>query len=253
MSHDLPTIFGAGLFDSNERFPDLTVTNPRKVKKYELEYFFEDGGCAVINGEKHLLQAGHILLARPDDIRYSYLPFACKYVRFIATDAQQIAALESISSFCRVNESQKVEKLITQIIAHTYSPTPFDNMTAAAELITLLHLIQNDTKQEPTIVLKAQQFIETHCCDELSTEIIADACNISVSYLHKLFKTALNTTPGEYLLRCRISAARDLLINTDQSLNDIAYNCGFGSQSYFSCCFKKCVGVSPKDFRKSTG
>lgn len=247
----MPVILGAGLFDSRERFPKLTVTASRTVETYELEYFYEDGGVAVMNGKEYPIKAGSMLLAKPGDVRFSRLPFTCKFVHFTVTDPRLIAALEGISSIHRLPNVKEAEAKISSVISLFYSVNPFDNMAAAAEIITLVHLLSSEVSEGISVALKAQRFIEGNFRSELSTGTIAAACDISVPYLHKLFRNALNTTPGEYLLSCRIGAARDLLINTDLPLQEIAYRCGFNSQSYFSDCFKKNVGVSPRDFRKN--
>ena len=97
---------------------------------------------------------------------------------------------------------------------------------------------------------KLKEIVKVHK-ENISVEEISAACNISPAYLHKIFKNTLSITPGNYLLNIRISAAQNLLVNTHQSLIEIAFNCGFNSQSYFSDCFKKNIGVTPKDFRKN--
>lgn len=251
MSYQMPVILGAGLFDSRERFPKLTVTTPRRVEAYELEYFYEDGGVSVMNGREYPIKAGSLLLAKPGDIRCSRLPFTCKFVHFRVTEPRLAAALEGISSFYRIPNAKKAEALVSSVISLFYSANPFDNIAAAAELITLVHLLGSEINEGVSIVLKAQKFIQNNFRGDLSTNAIAAACDISVPYLHKLFRSALNTTPGEYLLSCRLGAARDMLINTDLPLQEIASSCGFNSQSYFSDCFKKNVGISPRDYRRN--
>lgn len=252
MKHELPILSGAGLFDSKICFPSLIVTSPRKVMTYELEYFYEEGGVSVINGKAYPIKSGNILIAKPGDIRYSHLPFTCHYLHFSVTDKQLIACLESMDTVSNITDKKKVHDLFSSIATYFYSVNPLDNITAAAQLILLLHFAGNHKTEEISAVGKAQKYIEYNFQEELTAESIAAACNISTSYLYKLFSTALDTTPGEYLLNCRICAARDLLANTTLSLNEIAFDCGFHSQSYFSDCFKKRVGISPREFRKQT-
>lgn len=251
MKHTLPIILGAGLFDSNQQFPKLTVTAPRTAQTYELEYFFEDGGISVLNGREFPIKRGNVLFAKPGDVRYSHLPFTCKFLHFTVEDPLLTTALDSLRSFFPVTDLQKTDAQFSSVISHFYSVNRFDNITAAAELISLLHLLGSQTTQSLSTILRAQRFIEINFRDDLSTECIAKACDVSVSYLHRLFKTSLGITPGTYLLSCRIRAARDLLINTSLPLSEIAALCGFNSQSYFSDCFKKNVGTTPNAFRKN--
>lgn len=251
MSQELPIILSAGLFDSNTRFADLTVTHPRTVNAYELEYFFESGGTAVIDDRTYPIKRGNVLFAKPGAIRYSHLPFTCKFLHFTATDPILLSVLESLPPVFPVSDPKKVEESICQIIALFYSVHPFDNLRAQAELICLLHQLGCHTDEVAGTVNLAQRFISENFQTPLTTESIAQACGVSNSYLHKLFKTLLNTTPGAYLLSCRISAARDLLANTSLPMGEVAFRCGFNSQSYFSDCFKRNVGQSPLEFRKN--
>ena len=75
-------------------------------------------------------------------------------------------------------------------------------------------------------------------------------CNLSPSYLTKIFKENFKTTPVQYLIKYRIEMACRLLQRSDMRIEDIALQTGFGSGNYFSRIFKSVVGVSPKDYRK---
>ena len=68
--------------------------------------------------------------------------------------------------------------------------------------------------------------------------------------LHKLFTEYYGITPSDYILKIRISAAKQLLITKDDSIARIAADCGFSSQSYFNYSFKKQTGLSPLKYRK---
>lgn len=251
MEQKLPVILGAGLFDSTNRFGSLLKSTPREVKTYELEYFFENGGVSVVNGEEYPVRSGHILFASPGDIRYSFLPFKCKFIHFSILDPHIKASTYTIPKNFQL-ELPNISDTFTRITSHFYSANPFDNIVASAELVSLLHTLNKQCNESQDIIAKAKDFIKNNYQYELTTDAIANACHISAPYLHKLFRNRLNMTPGEYLFNCRIYAARDMLSNTNLSLHDIALNCGFHSQSYFSKCFKQKNGFSPKDFRQNS-
>ena len=251
MKHDLPIILGAGIYNSFDRHPKKTVTNKRIVKTYELEYFFESGGKSVINGKEYPIKRGNLLFARPGDVRYSHLPFTCKYIHFDVKDAQLCSLLETINSVRVSPDSSKTDKRISRIISDFYSANKFDNLSASAELISLLRDLSVGV-EELSVLSVAQRFIESNFSEDISTEDIARESNISISYLHKIFKNGLDTSPGEYLTQIRISAAKEMLANSNLSLSEIAIRSGFNSQSYFSDSFKRQVGLSPSEFRKSS-
>ena len=80
MNMGLPTVSGAGFFDSHQKFPQLTLTPWRIVEEYEFELFLNDKGNAFINQEEYSIKHGAILLAKPGDRRRSRLPFSCYFV-----------------------------------------------------------------------------------------------------------------------------------------------------------------------------
>lgn len=242
-------ILSAGLFDSQLRFPQSTVTQPRKVETYELEYFFEDGGTSILNGRYIPIRRGSCLLAKPGDVRRSQLPFTCKFLHFAINDPVLTAALDAVEAVSQPGDPTALEAAFSEVIGLHFSANPFDNRCAPAKLLCLLHQLCTASGEHQTAVAKAQQYIARNYSGNLTAATIAAACDISVSYLYRLFQTALDCTPGEYLLSCRISAARELLVNTGLSLNEIAFRCGFNSQSYFSDCFKRRVGISPSAYR----
>lgn len=66
----------------------------------------------------------------------------------------------------------------------------------------------------------------------------------------KLFRTGTGMTPNDYLLRCRIRKASELLTYPEMSITDIAYETGFSSSQNFSKVFKKYTGQAPSRHRR---
>jgi len=252
MNYSFPDILTLGTFDSKIAiaYKSLTTTAPRTVLYYELEYFIADGGVSVINGVPYKIKKGSILLAKPGDIRYSHFPIICRFVHFTADDKNLADSINSIKSFSPVSERKKTEDFFSTVSSLFHSGNTIDHMAASAELLLLLRSLTFEQSRNTNIISIAQKFIEDNYHLDLSADSIAEECNVSVSYLHQMFKKRLNTTPGDYLIGCRITAARNLLINTTLPLIDVAFRCGFNSQSYFSYCFKDHTGLSPKDYRK---
>ena len=69
--------------------------------------------------------------------------------------------------------------------------------------------------------------------------------------MHKVFKASTGKTLHEYIEDRRIKKSINLLISTDMTLTEIAYECGFSSQSYFSYAFKRHTGLTPRDYAKN--
>jgi len=97
---------------------------------------------------------------------------------------------------------------------------------------------------------KILAYMETHYCDsELSLESLASSVNFSVSYICALFKKNGNTTFIKHITAIRMEKAKELLSDPGLKIVDIAESLGYADPYYFSHCFKKYAGVSPKEFR----
>ncbi|REK75585.1 AraC family transcriptional regulator [Paenibacillus paeoniae] len=99
------------------------------------------------------------------------------------------------------------------------------------------------------LVSRATRYIETSYSEAITVEGLAEQLGCSSSYLSRLFKKQLGTTPNEYLIRVRVEHASRLLTETKASLQQISLSIGYLDVYYFSRMFKKQTGVSPLRFR----
>ena len=115
-------------------------------------------------------------------------------------------------------------------------------------------MICNDSKLDsvstPDAIKKAMDFMENNFHKQILLQDIAEHVNLSPTYFHKLFKSAVDITPQKYLAELRLSNAKMLLLAKNYSIEEVAERCGFSSLSYFDYQFKKTYGISPVGFRK---
>lgn len=78
----------------------------------------------------------------------------------------------------------------------------------------------------------------------------AKLAGMSPSHFIRCFKAELRVTPNVYYTRLRMEKARLLLRETDLKVREIAARLGYDDPFYFSNVFKKCVGVSPEQYRR---
>lgn len=102
------------------------------------------------------------------------------------------------------------------------------------------------------IVRELQSRFEKNYAEVFSLSTLAAEYHISASHLSHIFKNVTGYAPIEYLLSCRLSAAKRLLSSTDKSIKEIIDLCGFSDESNFSRTFKEKVGMTPTEFRKTT-
>jgi len=106
-----------------------------------------------------------------------------------------------------------------------------------------------DTPQWYGRFSKVLDHIHKHYEEELDIGTLATQAAISQSQLERRFRQLLGTSPGEYILRVRVSASRALLESTDRTIADIALAVGFYDHSHFTRTFKRHMSCSPKDYR----
>lgn len=99
-------------------------------------------------------------------------------------------------------------------------------------------------------IAKGKEYMKQHLEKSVSIEEIAEYVSMSASYFTKAFREATGFSPYEYLLRLRLEKAKELLLQTELPVGEVAYRSGFHSDSNFIYFFKKETGISPLKFRK---
>lgn len=94
-------------------------------------------------------------------------------------------------------------------------------------------------------------FMKKNLHKQVTLGTVADNVHISKSYLSSLLAKHANYSFPELLTQMRIDYAKTLLTETNCSILDISYKCGFNSQSYFCSTFKKIEGCTPTIYRES--
>lgn len=97
----------------------------------------------------------------------------------------------------------------------------------------------------------AVQFVRDNYQKPISLQDAAGAADVNPAYLSYLFKQEMEIGFSNYLQDCRIGCARELLVNTNYKVREIAIMAGFSDYHYFSRTFKKVTGLSPAEFRKN--
>jgi AraC-like DNA-binding protein/ligand-binding sensor protein len=102
---------------------------------------------------------------------------------------------------------------------------------------------------EPPVISRAKQFILDHLTEDLSLGQVASAVHASIFYFCKLFRKVTGITFTEFVSRARIEKAKNLLLNPNLRVSEIAYEVGFQSLTHFNRTFKGIVGESPTEYR----
>lgn len=124
----------------------------------------------------------------------------------------------------------------------------------------IVHLLENYSTTRPNtsecITRKLPQYklqqiidyIHDYIDSDLSLNELANSVQMSPHYFSRLFKETTEFTPHQYVIRCRIERAKDLLKKGKSSIAEIAIKVGFVDQSHLHRYFKRLVGITPKAF-----
>lgn len=114
--------------------------------------------------------------------------------------------------------------------------------------------LDSENRDIPLNILRARRFIEENLdTDTITVGTIADVASLTPQHLIAAFKKHIGMTPSRYLWRMRANRARQLLIHTQYSQSEIAYQCGYRSLPHYSRSIKNLFGMTPAQLRRDMG
>lgn len=124
-----------------------------------------------------------------------------------------------------------------------------------SSLLQCRELVFQNSKSDGNSDLEIQKnmvsFIYQHYVEQISLNEIAASGNVSRSKCCLIFKHYLQQSPVDFLNTFRLKTSCNLLRNTEKSITEIAFSCGFNHLSYFSKLFIKNFGCTPREYRNN--
>ena len=99
-------------------------------------------------------------------------------------------------------------------------------------------------------ISRSMNYIDEHLTEDLRLDDLALVANMSTSYFSHIFKTVNRISPLDYIIRKRIDMAMNELQQTNKSILEIAYSCGFNNTANFNRAFRSKTGLVPSDYRR---
>lgn len=157
-------------------------------------------------------------------------------------------------------ETQELRQMMEQVVREYYNK-PFGFELALRGDLTRLYIwlvrhcsIHNSKSiEEEENTKKLQlilQYLKENYAYNITIQNVANACGIPYYQFSTLFKRITNKKFSDYLLEMRLNYAKTKLMQCDESISNIAMDCGFEYVSYFIQKFKEKHGVTPKEYRK---
>lgn len=195
--------------------------------------FISDKDCAII-----LPMHATYELYNNEGGEFPLINFLCMGDRL--TDEFICIPISNVSSY--LGDFERIKSL-------TFSGT--NRLASLSILYDILYRLANEEHPQNRLLSPVIKYLNNRFCDEdISNTKLAEIANISEVYLRRLFLEVYSTTPRQYVISMRIERAKQLLIDTNDSINDVALRCGFSSIYHFSRAFKDKLRMTPGEFRK---
>ncbi|WP_239615685.1 AraC family transcriptional regulator [Cohnella mopanensis] len=270
-------------------FAEFTVgdrhMNRRNIQLFDL--LVVKKGCLYIGEEerKYEVGAGNALILRPDC--YHYSTDGCKeqtdyyWLHFQTTGAWQatdtipllpspepvdessdsykfdtLAFPLALPQFAKLAQPGKLEEILEQMIAigpeaHLRSSRFKEQLLFQEALQLLAASIESQLATPATACAEqAAAYLRSHYREEITAQALGESLNFHPVYIARCMKKEYGQSPMDYLLRYRIEQSKLMLMQTDHPIARIAEEVGFNQAPYFSSCFLKAEGLSPRQYRQ---
>ncbi len=235
-----------------------------------------DGELEVrLNNKEYVAHKGDIVFVNPETI-HGAIPKDCEYeclifyidfldvptnsCRFFIESVLHNEFMIKDFNLCGDSAIHSAVDDVIEAMKHKSSGYKFKVIGSLYELLGVIvdnHLYK-PTSGESTLyndknipkLKKILTYLRQNYDKQLTLTDMAQAAGMSPKYFCYFFKEMTGKTPVEYLKGFRIEKASRKLLNTDLSVTDIAFSCGFNDLSYFIKTFKSVKNVSPAKFRK---
>ena len=274
-------------FNNRHKKPNYRLSPPHVHSYYEINYVKQGDFRYVIDEAEINIESGDIVIIYPNVIHASYTGKSCSedspsdttvlkfspaflYPQNLGfSDLQHLMLpLNFKGSYAVIHEGDKLHSMLVEHL--TASASEISERAPGYELALRAHVslvysailrelsvseaptpIQSEAKAANLDLIRhAMEYVEEHYSEPITMQQLAKESNVNYYYFSRLFQQYTNQGFRDYLMKYRINKAVRMLLQTNESVTNIAIDCGFETISYFIKKFQEEMGVTPKNFRK---
>lgn len=245
---------------------------------YELYIHVQGGQYFGLDNDLYLLEPNEMIILPPFSMHgiifekpaatyeRAYLNLSPETLQILGCDQidlnsyfQSYAAEGRIMIHLTQDEADRCLSVLDQLQNYVGSDDPVERYAHYALILNFLSTVCYALRRTAAtaspitsnnVIQDVLSYINHHYTESLKISDLAKRFNISDSFLAHRFAKFTNRSVYDYILYRRIMLAKEI-INSDATLNTIAYQCGFNDYSNFLRMFTKIVGKSPAEYRKS--
>lgn len=267
------TYLSSGRFVSYGQQP-----HSKRILKSAVLLLGYSGECPISqDGRENILKKGTFQILFPDNLHYGTAPmsenqshFWCHFLLpdgFFVTDSEDIyetagSNLCILPEFSQITDTEKYFVLFSHMIDEAQRINKKTGFASAINdsyiKILLCSLAQNafevsqqHTNEEHILATKIKEWLRIHATEGISVNDAATALQYNPNYLTQILKAKTGMTMIEYLNNIRLNEAKNLLLNSNKTISEIAYTVGFSDAKYFMKFFKKKENITPTQYRNT--
>lgn len=119
-----------------------------------------------------------------------------------------------------------------------------------SEIIEMIDYLHEGESQYTPVVRQIMEEVQKNYKEDMNLKTLAYKYHMNASYLGQIFQKEVGCSFAQYLSNTKNGIAKELILNTNMKINDIAKQVGYPDTSYFYRKFKQCYGVSPASLRE---
>ncbi len=261
------------LFIVSDRFgglsEDFLKTTLHWHDFFELEIVYGGSGTHILGSASYQMERGFACIRRPHEIHSTLQNsndilklYNIKFSADRLPNELRAHQIISESTICTVLDEEDLQKIGENVKRLFYEVRHKDEKYSGLMIKTLFtdilvklmrkyHAQKNRETPIGTHVQAALQYINDHFRAEISVAELARMLHLNPHYFGTIFIKEVGKTVADYVLELRLDLAVQMLVNTELSVKDISFECGFHNSSYFVKKFGQYYGISPLKYRLS--
>jgi AraC-like DNA-binding protein len=204
---------------------------------------------SITKGQGFLIHPGVVTLYQADHNN----PWKYVWVGFNGADADSICSLCGIGleqPVFHFSDEDRLKNCIYELgESYRINNNGFLTLSRLYEFFSLIGSVDATSEKTVRLIDLALDFINKNYSYGLTVSQIANHLGISRSHLFRIFKENMDMSVQSYLLSYRLERAESMLKNTDRSVKEIMYSCGFKDSPNFSRQFRSAYGLPPGAYR----
>lgn len=265
-------VIGFAYIDPNEMYPHLghpsgysfNWENGRILNEFQINYITDGSGIFETRNTKYQIHPGSVIFIFPG-MWHRYKPhkktgWKEHYIGFNGEFTKSVFQEKFISSqkpILYVGFQDLIIKQFYDIIEHVKDEKPGYQQVCSGVTLHLISNILSIHKNKEFSGREIERKIRKACIklrenlqNEVNVEHLASDVNLGYSHFRRIFKKYTGLSPAQYHLNLRLQKGRELLLTTNMSVKQVAFEMGFQSNHYFTRIFTKKMGVTPTGIRR---